>query len=78
MNFIFKIVPVLLAALALIACSGGGRQGQGQTGSAGGNGDPFIAAVQQLSATSPEDAEPADVDAVTVTTPESAEPVDAG
>ena len=78
MNFNLKTAPMLLAAFMFVACSEGCGQGQGQTGAAGGSGDPFMAAVQQLSATAPEDAEPADVDSVPITAPENAEPVDAG
>jgi hypothetical protein len=65
---------VLGFTFVLAACgssSGGG--GAGTSGTVSGS-DNFVANVQQLSATTTEDAEPADVDAIATTAPEDAEP----
>lgn len=63
-----KFILAILAAAALLSgCGGGG----GGTSTAT---DSFIAAVQQIIATSPDNAEPTDVEAVAVTGSETAEP----
>lgn len=65
-----KITLAILSAAALLAgCGGGGGGGGTSVGAT----DSFIAAVQQIIATSPENAEPTDVDAVSVTASETAE-----
>lgn len=65
-----KFTLATLSAAALLAGCGGGGGGGTDVGTA----DSFIAAVQQIIATSPDNAEPADVEAVAVTTSETAEP----
>jgi hypothetical protein len=66
----------IAATVSLVGCgSGGGGAGTSGTGSGS---DIFVANVLQLSATTPDDAEPADVDGITTTAPEDAEPVNIG
>lgn len=66
-----KFILAILAAAALLSGCGGGGGGGGGTSTAT---DSFIAAVQQIIATSPDNAEPTDVEAVAVTGSETAEP----
>ena len=68
------LIPVIAAAffVASLAGCGGGSGG----GSASGSGaDTFVAAALQVAASSPDDAEPVDVETIPKTMPEMAEPV---
>ncbi len=70
-----RFLLVLGSTIALAACgSSGGGGGDGSSGTGKGS-DNFVAQVQRLSATMPEDTEPNDVDAIVATAPEKAEPV---
>jgi len=64
----------LLVVLLVSAC---GRDGN-RPGSPEPVTDAFVSAVQQAAGTTPEDAEPADVDAISVTSPEDREPLNVG
>lgn len=66
-----KFALAILSAAALLAgCGGGGGGGGTSVGAT----DSFIAAVQRIIATSPDDAEPTDVEGIAVTASETAEP----
>lgn len=64
---------LILAAVTLSGCGGGGG-GSGNSGSPSAGTDAFTASVQQVVATSPDDAEPLDVESISVTETETAEP----
>lgn len=65
-----KFALPILSATALLASCGGGSGGGMSVDAA----DSFIAAVQQIIATAPDNAEATDVEAIAVTTSETAEP----
>ena len=66
----------LALILALAACGGSSNDHGNDGGQAGnpGTADAFIAKVQALIATSPDNTEPESIDAIAVTTPETTEP----
>ena len=73
----FKAVALTALTLAVAAC---GSSGDDEVGQGPGNGDgtsaqdSFFTAVKALIASSPDDAEPKEVDSFTATTPENSEP----
>lgn len=72
----FLLVAGLSLTIAACGSSGGGGGGGGELSVSGS--DSFIADVQQLSATSPDNSEPVNVDAIAVSTPENTEPENIG
>lgn len=66
---------VFLWALLLSACGGGGQDQGNAAADRGGSDDQFMAYVQQLSATTPETAEPEDVTSLAASAPENTEPL---
>ena len=73
-----KFLLIMGFSFALAACNSSDGDGGPRASNNGGGGDTFIAEVEQLSATAPEDAEPVDVEAIDTTAPEDAEPEDVG
>ena len=74
-----KACSTAAVTLALAACGGSGGSGEavqgGNTGNTGGpSQDSFFALVFAMVASSPDNAEPQEVDAVNATLPQDAEP----
>ena len=67
----FPLIVIALFAATLAGCGGGGGGGGSTSGSSG---DTFVAAAALIAATSPDDVEPADVEAILETMPETKEP----
>ena len=69
-------IPVIVIALfaATLAGCGGGGGGGGVGSTSGSSGDTFVAAAALIALNSPDDVEPADVEAILETMPETQEP----
>ena len=71
----FKAAALLVLTLGIAACGSGGDDHVGQGGNGGGVAqDSFLAAVNALVASSPDDTEPKEIDSITATSPEDSEP----
>lgn len=71
-----KVAGAAIVSLGLSACGGSGSDGVFGDGSGGGRPaqDSFIATVNALIATSPDNTEPREIDSIAVTSPEDSEP----
>ena len=67
----FPVIVIALFAATLAGCGGGGGGGGSTSGPSG---DTFVAAAALIASTSPDDVEPADVEAILETMPETKEP----
>lgn len=68
------VYPILLLALTL-SVAGCGRNNNDSAAVANPTPDAFVAAVQAIAATSPDDTEPVNIDAFMVTALDNVEPV---
>ena len=66
-------IPVIVTALFAATLAGCGSGGGGGSTS-GSSGDTFVTAAALIASTSPDDAEPTDVEAIPETMPETKEP----
>lgn len=72
-RFFFKSCALTLLTMALAACGSGGDDVAGGGGSTPGVQDTFFSQVKALIATSPDTAEPREIDSIVLTSPENTE-----
>ena len=73
---VFKACSIAAFSVSLAACGGGSNDTDQSTnaGTGGAPRDSFFAVVLAMVATSPDNAEPQEIDSVTATSPQNAEP----